>query len=296
MANSPRPKSVVVTGANGGIGCATVVELARHGYDVIGTVRSPVAADDVARAADEVGVSVRTLRCDVADAAATQAAFAQIAEVTDGGPWALVNNAGYVQAGAVEDVSDERARRQLEVNTIAPARTARLVLPTMRARGDGRIVNVSSVAGRVSAPLVGWYCASKHALEALSDAMRIEVAPFGVKVILIEPGGMDTAIWASGRDTLPRRDDTAYAAAYDRAEAATKQSRWFPDPVWVARTIRLALANPLPMTRYLVGVDAVAGTVADTVVPTPITDYVKGVSAGLRRLPVPLPFSLRRRS
>lgn len=278
-------KSVVVTGANSGIGLATVVELATSGYDVIGTVRSHDKADQVQEAAAGSGGAVRTVLCDVADADGTRAAFGEIAEVTGGGPWAVVNNAGFAQVGAVEDLDDELARRQLEVNTLAPIRIARLVLPSMRERGEGRIVNVSSVFGRISVPLMGWYCASKAALSAVSDTLRIEVAPFGVKVILIEPGGFETGIWADGRDTLPRPKDPVYAAAYERAVTATQQSRWFPEPVWVGRAIRLALANPLPMSRYLVGVDAVAGAVADTVVPTPVTDWVKAISAGLRSVP-----------
>ncbi len=105
----------------------------------------------------------------------------------------MVNNAGFAQAGAVEDVTPEQARYRLEVNLVAPARIAQLVLPGMRARGDGRIVNVSSIAGLVSTPLMGWYGASKHGIEALSDALRVEVAPFGVKVVLVEPGGFGPA-------------------------------------------------------------------------------------------------------
>jgi NAD(P)-dependent dehydrogenase (short-subunit alcohol dehydrogenase family) len=174
-------KSVVVTGANSGIGLATAIELAGAGYDVLGTVRSTTKADAVRQRAQDKGVEVRTVVCDVGDEESTWTGFAEIDDLTDGGPWAVVNNAGFAQAGAVEDVSAEDARYQLEVNLVAPARIAQLVLPGMRKRGDGRIVNVSSIAGRVSTPLTGWYCASKHGLEALSDALRMEVAQFGVR-------------------------------------------------------------------------------------------------------------------
>ena len=283
-------KSVVVTGANSGIGLSTVLELAGAGYDVIGTARSQEKADLIARAAAERGTTVRTVVMDVGDAESTEKGVVDVAEMTQGGPWAVINNAGFAQAGAIEDVDDEAARYQLEVNVIAPARIARLVLPSMREAGEGRILNVSSIAGRMSTPLMGWYSASKHALEAMSDALRIEVEPFGVRVILIEPGSFGTNVWATGADTLPDPSNATYAAAYARVDAVRKRSRYLPDAVWVARTIRVALANPFPMARYLVGVDAVSGVVAENMLPSAITDYAKGVATGLRRLPVSLPF------
>ncbi|MCU1692743.1 MAG: Short-chain dehydrogenase/reductase [Frankiales bacterium] len=277
-------KSVVVTGANSGIGLATALELARVGYDVIGTARTQDKADALVEAGRERGLTVRTALCDVADDASTREGFAEIARMTDGGPWAVVNNAGFAQAGAVEDVTAEDARYQLEVNLVAPARIAQLVLPAMRERGDGRIVNVSSIAGRVSAPLTGWYAASKHGLEALSDALRIEVAKFGVRVVLIEPGGFGTGIWDAGAESFPAPEGSAYADVYDRARAMTLKGKHFPDPVWVGRVIRLALANPVPLPRYLVGVDAVAMAAGEALAPTALSDYVKGVGAGVRSL------------
>ena len=284
-------KSVVVTGANSGIGLVTVLELAGAGYDVIGTVRSAAKAAVVQEAAAAKGVTVRTVELDVNDAASTEAGFKQVDDMTDGRLWAVVNNAGYAQAGAVEDVSDEQARAQLETNLLAPMRIAKLVLPGMKERGEGRIVNVSSVAGRLSTPLMGWYCASKHALEAVTDALRMEVEPDGVRVILIEPGMFGTDIWAAAEShSLPDPSSARYAAAYARSEAMSAQSKRLPDPVWVARTIRVALSNPFPMARYVVGADAVGGILAETLVPTAVTDYVKAVTTGLRDLPVKLPF------
>ena len=178
-------KSVLVTGANSGIGLVTALELAGSGYDVVGSVRSAAKADVVQAAAREKGVTLRTVQLDVDDAASCERGVAEVREMTGGGPWALVNNAGFAQSGAVEDVSDEQARAQLETNVVAPDRLARLVLPAMRAAGGGRIVNVSSVAGRLSTPLMGWYCASKHALEAVTDALRVEVEADGVRVVLV---------------------------------------------------------------------------------------------------------------
>ena len=276
-------RSVVVTGANSGIGLVTALELAAAGYDVIGTARSAEKAQTLLDAAAQRGVTVRTVLLDVADAESSAKAIAEIESTTE--IWGLVNNAGFAQAGSVEDVDDDAVRYQLEVNLVAPARLARLVLPGMRARGEGRIVNVSSVAGRVSMPLMAWYCASKHGLEAMTDALRMEVAPYGVTVALVEPGSFGTGIWEGA--AYP--DDAAtdlYAAAYDRAQKATLAgARVMPDPVWVARTVRLALSSPMPLARYLVGADAVGGVLAERLVPTAVTDVVKGVLAGVRKLP-----------
>ena len=118
--------------------------------------------------APERGVAVQAAVVDVGDAESTAKGFAEIEGRSD--IWAVVNNAGFAQAGAIEDVDDDAVRYQLEVNVVAPARVARLVLPGMRSRGEGRIVNMSSLAGRVSLPLMGWYCAGKHALAAMTDA------------------------------------------------------------------------------------------------------------------------------
>ena len=286
------PKSVVVTGANSGIGLATAIVLAQAGYDVIGTVRTRDKADRMQQAAREKGAQVRAVLLDVADEQSTRDGFQEIDAMTGGGPWAVVNNAGFAQAGTVEDVTAEDARYQLEVNLVAPARIAQLVLPGMRKRGDGRIINVSSIAGRVSTPLMGWYCASKHGLEALSDALRIEVARFGVKVVLIEPGGFGTGIWEAGAESFPAPEGSAYRDVYERARSMTLQGKRLPDPVWVGRTIRLALVNPVPLPRYLVGVDAMSLAVGEALAPTALGDYVKGVGAGLRG-PVQLPFRRR---
>ena len=278
-------RTVVVTGANSGIGLATALELAAVGYDVIGTARSQDKADVLHEAADDRGVRVQTVLLDVADAESTTKGFAEVDAMTDGGPWAVVNNAGLAQAGAVEDVDDDDVRYQLEVNLVAPARIARLVLPGMRERGDGRIVNISSIAGRMSLPLMGWYCASKHGLEAMTDALRMEVAPYGVKVSLVEPGSFGTGIWEGAHYPEVARTEN-YASAYDRARRTTTSgARILPDPVWVARTVRLALGTPLPLARYLVGADAVGGVLVERLVPTAVSDVVKGVVTGVRRLP-----------
>ena len=282
-------KSVLVTGANSGIGAVTCLELAGAGWDVIGSARTPDKAARLTDLAAERGLALRTVLLDVDDDASCRAAVEEVQQLT-GGLHALVNNAGFARSGAVEDVSDEQARAQFETNVIAPARLARLVLPGMRERGEGRIVNISSVAGRLSTPLMGWYCASKHALEAMTDALRMEVEGDGVKVSLIEPGMFATDVWAAAQTGgFPETTSSRYAAAYARGEALGARAHKLPDPVWVARTIRIALTNPVPLARYVVGADAVGGILAETLLPTLVTDYVKALSTGLRT-PFRLPF------
>ena len=147
-------KSVVVTGANSGIGLVTCLELAGAGWDVIGTARSAVKIDRLHEVAQTKGVTVRSVICDVDDASSCEQAFGEIAAMTGGGPWAVVNNAGFAQSGAVEDVSDALVRAQLETNVVAPIRIARLVLPGMRERGEGRMLFPPRTSTACRPPLV----------------------------------------------------------------------------------------------------------------------------------------------
>ena len=280
-----RDRDVLVTGANSGIGLATALELAGAGARVLGTVRSDAKGDvlrDAARGRD-LADRVEPVRCDVSDPADCTRGLADVAARTGGGPWAVVNNAGFAQAGTVEDVDDDQARAQLEVNLVAVGRVTRELLPAMRARGDGRVVNVGSVAGRVSLPLMGWYCASKAGLAALTASTRMEVAPFGIGVALVEPGSFGTAIWPTEDDVLPEPSTPEYARAYDTTRVLDRLADAMPDPVWVARVIRVALSSPVMLPRYLVGADAAALTAADRLAPALLADHVKSVAAGLRR-------------
>jgi NAD(P)-dependent dehydrogenase (short-subunit alcohol dehydrogenase family) len=277
--------SVVVTGATSGIGLVTAIELAKAGYDVIGTARSTESAEHLLTQATHDQVTIKTMLCDVADPASTLRAFTEITTMTGGGPWAVVNNAGYAQAGAVEDVDDEA-----EVNLVAPARIARLVLPAMRQRRSGRIVNISSVSGRIAVPFIGWYAASKHGLEALSDALRIEVAKFGVHVVLIEPASFGTAIWEKGAATLPNRDASAYRQTYELAADTMYRAATLPQPLPVAQTVLRALQARRPRPRYLVGQQARPNVLLDALLPTRVSDYAKAVATNLRTAPKPATF------
>jgi NAD(P)-dependent dehydrogenase (short-subunit alcohol dehydrogenase family) len=280
-------KTVVVTGATSVTGQVITLDLAHAGFDVIAASRSEEKAEALRERAARTGVSVRTVLVDVADATSTVKAFTEIATMTDGGPWAVVNNADYAQPGAVEDVDDERARRQLETNLLAPARIARLVLPTMRERRRGRIVNVSCVAGRVTMPMLGWYCASKQGLEAVTDALRMECAPFGVRVSLIEPWSYGSRLWRGSADRLPELRVSAYREQYAAAgEPPSRPSRLRePAPRLVAATVRRALTARRPQSRYLVGGGARSTAALDALVPTPAADWAKQLATGLRTAP-----------
>jgi len=269
--------TVLTTGANSGIGLCTAIEVARRGYRSVGSVRSDDKAAVLATAAAAAGVEVETVLLDVTDPAACGRVVAEVGDL-----YGLVNNAGYTNTGAVEDVGDDDVRHQLETMTVAPMRLARLALPAMRVAGGGRIINVSSIYGRTTTPLSGWYQAAKHALEAVSDALRIEVAASGVRVVLVEPGGFRTGIWEDNEDAVARHGDSRFRDAYAREVRLTRLAQpLMGDPERVAAVIGRALDSPLPRARYLVGYDAYALAVTDRFTPTAVKDLIARLSMGL---------------
>lgn len=275
MTGRERP-TVLVTGANSGIGLATTLQLGRRGFRAVGSVRSEEKADVVAKAAADGGVEVETVQLEVSDPEACETVIDQLR------PYGVVNNAGYPAIGAIEDVTDDEARAAMELMVLAPMRLARLALPHMRSQGGGRIVNLSSVYGRMTTPLAGWYQAAKHALEALSDALRIEVASAGIKVVLVEPGGFRTGIWAENEREVERRAGSRYEGAYRRTMAGMKLAQpIMGDPVQVARVVAGAVAGRWPRPRYLVGIDAQAITLWARLTPTEVKDIVTRLSLGL---------------
>jgi NAD(P)-dependent dehydrogenase (short-subunit alcohol dehydrogenase family) len=185
---------VLITGCSTGIGLRTAVAFARAGETVVASMRNTGKADGLRKAAAAAGVEVDLVTLDVTDEASARAAIDDVL-ARHGRIDVLVNNAGVGLSGAVEDFPEEQARTALETNFWGPVRMARLVLPGMRAQGSGVIVNISSITGRLPAfPCYGFYAAGKHAIGALSESLAAEVAPFGVRVVCIEPGYYDTAL------------------------------------------------------------------------------------------------------
>jgi NAD(P)-dependent dehydrogenase (short-subunit alcohol dehydrogenase family) len=246
-------KTVLITGCSSGIGRATAELLGRDGWAVYATARRLETIEDLATA------GCRLVQLDVCDEVSMQAAI-EIVERERGAVDVLVNNAGYGQEGAVEDVPVAELRRQFETNLFGPHRLTRLVLPGMRHKGWGRIVNVSSMGGKVTFPGGGAYHASKHALEAISDALRYEVRPFGVDVVVIEPGLVKTrfgetsvgAIDTVSSDSSPYRDFNAGLASVVGGAYEGPMARLAVEPEAVARVIEKSIRARHPRARYVV--------------------------------------------
>ncbi len=278
MSDSP----VLVTGCSSGIGAATAARLVAGGHLVYATARRTADLDDLAAA----GAQVRAL--DVTDEASVDAVVKEIV-ATHGRVGALVNNAGYGAYGAVEDVPVDQVRAQFDTNVFGVVRTVRAVLPSMRAAGTGRIVNLSSMGGRLTFPFGGYYHASKHALEALSDALRVEVAPFGVRVSIIEPGLITTRFGATATGTLTSATATAspYADAARSVETAMARSYGnrmiTAGPEAVAAAVERALTARTPRTRYVVTPAARALVTTRAVTPGRVWDRIVTSAFGLSR-------------
>jgi NAD(P)-dependent dehydrogenase (short-subunit alcohol dehydrogenase family) len=274
------PRTVLTTGANSGIGLATTLELARRGHRSVGSVRSEAKAEVVRAAAAEAGVEVDTVLLDVTDAEQCEQVIDELGSQLFG----LVNNAGYALTGAIEDISDDEARHLFETMVFAPMRLSRLALPAMRGNGRGRIVNLSSIAGLVSSPLAGWYTGAKHALEALTDSLRIEVARDGVQVVLIEPGGFKTGIWEDMTRDIERHAEAGSrnTAAYERSLQVQRLIEpIMGSPEHCGRVIADVIESRMPRDRYLVGLDAQALRLSDRLTPNLLQDRFLRLVLGL---------------
>ena len=264
-----------VTGASRGIGRATALELARGGDRVFALGRSEADLRELAAEAGRGGLDIIPLVMDVADEASRQGASSSILKATAGhGLDLLVNNAGYGQMGPIEEVSPAQLRRQLEVNVVGVLAFTQPFLPGMRERRHGAIVNVSSVSGRVVAPFSGAYSASKFALEAISDALRLELSTFGVHVILIEPGPIRTGFRDTARAAQVSNPASPYADIVQRFERGRQGWYLFEHtPESVARTILRAARSKHPRARYTVTVPAKVTAIARRLVPDRVMDW-----------------------
>ena len=243
-------KTAFVTGASAGIGEATARALLAAGYRVFAGARR------LDRMAGLAAVGATLLKLDLTDDVSIVAAVNTIKNEA-GRIDVLVNNAGYGSYGALEDVPVDEGRRQFEVNAFGLARLCQLVLPMMRAQRSGKIVNVTSIGGKIWEPLGAWYHATKFAVEGLSDCLRVEVAPFGVDVIVIEPGAIRTEWAGIARDGLLQMSGgSAYAELakrHARMLATADTSSLASPPEVVARTIVRAVTARRPKTRYATG-------------------------------------------
>jgi len=234
----------LVTGASSGIGKDFALRLLREGYMVYGAARR------VERMGEIVAAGGAAIEMDVTDDTTMTAAVNRIIQ-DQGHIDVVINNAGYGQMGALEDVPMDVARRQLEVNLIGVARLIQLVLPHMRAQRFGKVVNISTIGGKNAGPLGGWYYASKHALEGYSDTLRMEVQQFGIDVIVIEPGGIDSEWAGIAFDSAKKYSaQGAYGALLASMLNLPILKRKMPPPTVITDLLLKALRSKRPRTRY----------------------------------------------
>ena len=269
-------RAVLITGCSTGIGRATAEHLAKRGLTVYASARRLASIEDLKAA------GCKTLALDVTDEDSMRAAVAAV-EDAEGAVGALVNNAGYSQSGAVETVAPEDVRRQFETNVFGLLRMCQLVLPGMRRQRHGRIVNVSSMGGKLTFPGGGVYHATKHAVEAISDAMRFEVKCFGVDVSIIEPGLIKTHFAETAVGSVSH-EDGPYAEFNTAVSAATAGAYHGPfgrlggGPEAVAKAIEKAITARRPRSRYPVTLSARLFMTQRALLPDRAWDRVVGTS------------------
>ena len=273
------PRSIVVTGASTGIGAACAMRFDHLGWRVFAGVRRE---EDGVRLAAMASNRLRWLPLEVTDLASISAAATQVAsQLGDEGLHALVNNAGIVVGGPLEYLPTEDLRHQFDVNVFGLLAVTQAFLPLLR-RTSGRIANIGSIAGRVTSPMVGPYCASKHAVEAISDALRLELAPWGIYTSVVEPGVVLTPIWDKGSAQMDVVFGRMPAEARERyamlIRAFRNLLRTAPNrgvtPEEVVRSVEHALTSSRPRHRYVVGRDARIRLALQTLLPSRWMDAI----------------------
>lgn len=270
---------VVITGASTGIGAACALHLDGLGFHVFAGVRK---MEDGEALRSRGSTRLTPLLLDVTDEKSIRNAVALVeSRVGAAGLFGLVNNAGVAVAGPLEAVSIPDLRRQMEINVIGQVAVTQAFLPLIR-KARGRIVNMGSIAGRATMPLMGPYSASKFALEALTDALRLELQPWGIRVSIVEPGAIATPIWEKSKrdaEALKAMSPAGLTELYREAIAAVERAvaqaaqRAIP-PDEVARAVEHALLAPRPKTRYLVGTDAKIRALMVKLLPDRLADWV----------------------
>lgn len=266
--SAKKSKTVLITGASAGFGKAGALHLTRLGHRVYGTSRRAEFPDPESR-----GSASLMIPMDVCDDASVERAVEFVLE-REGRIDVVVNNAGVGLAGAVEDTSVLEAKALFETNFFGVLRVCRAVLPTLRAQGSGLIVNVSSLGGLVTIPFQGFYSASKYALESISDALRMELRSFGVRVVLLEPGDFKTGFTESRVFAAESREGSAYRETCMRAVAVMERDEQNgADPRQLAETLGRIIADPSPRNRYPLGaLGQRLGVAARRVLPSALLD------------------------
>lgn len=246
-------KVALVTGASSGIGFDAAIALKNNGFIVYGAARRVEKLKEL----EKHGIQTLPLDVTVED---SMVKCVEDIVAAEGRIDVLVNNAGYGSYGAIEDVPMKEARRQIEVNVFGLARMSQLVLPHMRQNSFGRIINISSMGGKIYTQFGGWYHATKFAVEALSDCMRLEVEPFGIDVVLVEPGGIKTDWGTIAAENLKKASQGGpYASAANKAAEGMKKmytGNMLSDPKIIAKAIVKGATTKKPRTRYLIGFGA----------------------------------------
>jgi NAD(P)-dependent dehydrogenase (short-subunit alcohol dehydrogenase family) len=270
---STSSKIVLVTGATAGIGRTTALHLARQGHHVIASGRRAGELAKLKAEANELRLD--TVVLDVTSQTSIRAAVTEIDRLSDGrGIDVLVNNAGFGVLGPTSHITDAEMRRQYETNVFGLMNVTRAFLPQMMERRDGRIINVSSVGGRVTLPFFGVYNSTKFAVESLSDALRYELRPFGIDVVVVEPGVIRTNFEATAVSNLASFAATPYATAIGKYEQLSKTAdRFASEPIVIAKAIARAIRARRPSARYVAPRSNNVVIVLATVLPTRVWDW-----------------------
>jgi len=280
-----REKSILITGATAGIGRFAALYLAKKGYRVFAAGRSEAALESLRGEAK--GLSLEAFRLDVTDAASIESARSLVDERTDGaGVDVLINNAGFGIAAPIELTEDADLRRLFETNVFGLMAVTRAFLPAMRRRGSGRVINVSSVGGRLTFPFFGAYNATKYAVESLSDALRIELRAFGIDVVLIEPGVIRSEFADRSVSELAKykKMESPYLPVMARADELKRQTdAQAVGPECVARAMERAIEARRPAARYVAPFRARILLALFAVVPTRWLDAAMRSLTGLTR-------------
>ena len=269
-----KQKIILITGGSSGIGYDSAIALAKQGHKVYAAARRTEMMEPL----KEYGIVPLSL--DVTDEVSMQECVKSVLDAENRID-VLINNAGYGYFGAIENVTMAEARKQLEVNVLGMARMCQLVLPTMRAQHSGRIINIASIAGKVTVYFGGWYNVSKYAVETFSDALRMEIKPFGIDVVLIEPSAIKTNWGIIAADNLEASSKgTVYEGkAINEANNMHKayRSNFFSKPKVVTRAICKAVNRRRPRTRYCIGRGGKMIIILHSILPTRWWDWINKI-------------------